>query len=149
VRAGAVAIVLLAALAPLSAASAWPPWQTVAQGDVTHGPIQRAFVAGSLEATNLFAVFLPPEDRAAVAAVDYRTQAVVAVFRPVPSTGYVLEIRSLRRRGSRLTIVVALRQPTDYVSPVILTACHVVSVPKRLLGRPLPRRLVVREVRGG
>ena len=139
VRAGALTIAVLAA-------SGWPPWHTVAQRSVTHGPAQRAFVAGSLEATNGFAVFLPPEDRAALAAIDYRTQAVVAVFRTVPSTGYTVEIRSLRRRGSRLTIVVAIRQATDYVAPVILTACHVVSVPRRLLGTPLPRRLVVREV---
>jgi hypothetical protein len=147
VRAGAVAIVLFAALAPLSAASAWPPWQTIAQHDVPQGPRQRAFVAGSLRATNLFAVFLRPEDRAALAALDYRARAVVAVFRPVPSTGYVLEIRSMRRRKSRLTIVAAIRPPTGPVSPVITTACHVVSVPRRLLGTPLPRRLVVRETR--
>ena len=143
-RAGALATVILAALASLSAASTWPPWQTIAQHDVTHGPSQRAFVAGSLQASNLFAVFLPPADRAALAAVDYRTQAVVAVFRPVPSTGYILEIRSLRRRRSRLTIGLAIRPPTGPVSPVITNACHVVSVPKRLLGTPLPRRLVVR-----
>ena len=126
------------------AASAWPPWQTVAQHDVVHGPRQQAFVAGSLAATHAFGVFLPPEDRAALASVDYRTRAVVAVFRTVPSTGYTLEIRSLRRRGSRLTIVVALRQPTGIVAPVVLTACQVVSVPRRLLGTPLPRRVVVR-----
>ena len=141
-----MAIVLLAALAPVSAASAWPPWQTIAQHDLTNGPSQHVFVAGSLEGTNLFAVFLPPEDRAALAALDYRTQAVVAVFRTVPSTGYVLEIRSMRRRKSRLTIIAAIRLRTGYVAPVILTACHVVSVPKRLLGTPLPRRVVLRVV---
>jgi hypothetical protein len=126
------------------AASAWPPWQTVVQRDLAAGPRQRAFVAGSLAATHPFAVFLSPADRAALASVDYRTRAVVAVFRTVPSTGYTLEIRSLRRRGSRLTIVAGLRQPTGVVAPVVLTACHVVSVPRRLLGTPLPRRLVVK-----
>ena len=136
-RVGALALAFLAA-------SAWPPWQTIAQHDVVDGPRQHAFLAGSLQATNAFAVFLTPEDRAALASVDYRTRAVVAVFRTVPSTGYKLEIRALRRRGSRLTIVVALRQPTGIVAPVVLTACHVVSVPRRLLGTPLPRRLVVR-----
>ena len=141
-RVAVVAVLLLAS-------SAGPPWQTVAQHDVSHGPRQRAFVAGSLQAAHAFAIFLRPEERAALAALDYRTQAVVAVFRLVPSTGYTLEIRSLRRRASRLTIVVVLAAPTGAVSPVITTACHVVSVPKRLLGRPLPRRLVVREVRGG
>ena len=132
------------AIALLAASAAWPPWQTIAQHDVTNGPRQRAFVAGSLQATHAFAIFLRPEERAALAALDFRTQAVVAVFRPVPSTGYTLEIRSLRRRKSRLTIVAAIRAPTGPVSPVITTACHVVSVPKRLLGTPLPRRLVVR-----
>ena len=136
-RAGALVLAVLAA-------SAWPPWQTIAQHDVVNGPRQHAFVAGSLQATHAFAVFLPPEDRAALASVDYRTEAVVAVFRTVPSTGYTLEIRSLRRRRSRLTIVVALRQPTGIVAPVVLTACHVVSVPRHLLGAPLPRRLVVK-----
>jgi hypothetical protein len=137
VRASALAIALLAA-------SAWPPWQTIAQHDMAHGPSRRAFVAGSLQATHAFAIFLRPEDREALAAVDFRTHAVVAVFRTVPSTGYTVEIRSLRRRGSRLTIVVAIREPTGIVAPVVLTACHVVSVPKRLLGTPLPRRLVVK-----
>jgi hypothetical protein len=126
------------------AASSWPPWQTVAQHDLPSGPRQHAFVAGSLEATHAFAAFLSPEDRAALASVDYHTRAVVAVFRTVPSTGYVLEIRSLRRRGTRLTIGVELRQPTGIVAPVVLTACHVVSVPRRLLGTPLPRRRVVK-----
>jgi hypothetical protein len=126
------------------AASAWPPWQTVVQRDLPSGPSQHAFVAGSLEATHAFAAFLSPEDRAALASVDYRTRAVVAVFRTVPSTGYTLEIRSLRRRRSRLTIVVELRQPTGIVALVVLTACHVVSVPRHLLGAPLPRRLVVK-----
>ena len=126
------------------AASAWPPWQTVVQRDLPAGPRQRAFVAGSLAATHAFATFLSPADREALVSVDYRTRAVVAVFRTVPSTGYTLEIRSLRRRGSRLTIVAALRQPTGIVAPVVLVACHVVSVPRRLLGTPLPRRLVVK-----
>jgi hypothetical protein len=110
VRAGALVLAVLAA-------SGWPPWRTIAQHNLTHGPRQRAFVAGSLDATHAFAVFLPPEDRAALASVYYRTEAVVAVFRTVPSTGFTLEIRSMRRRGSRLTIVVALRQPTASSRP--------------------------------
>jgi hypothetical protein len=137
VQAGALALAVLAA-------SAWPPWQTIAQHDVVQGPRQHAFVAGNLQATHAFAIFLRPDERAALAAVDFRTQAVVAVFRTVPSTGYTVEIRSLRRRRSRLTIVVALHRPTGIVAPVILTACHVISVPRRLLGTPLPRRLVVK-----
>src|SRR5919198_3783164 len=104
-RAGALVLAVLAT-------SAWPPWKTVAQHDVVEGPRQHAFVAGSLAATHAFAVFLPPEDRAALASVDYRTRAVVAVFRTVPSTGYTLEIRSLRRRRAPLTNVVGVRQPT-------------------------------------
>ena len=101
-RASALAIALLAA-------SAWPPWQTVAQHDMANGPSRRAFVAGSLQATHTFAIFLRPEERAALAALDFRTHAVVAVFRPVLHTGYTLEIRSMRRRKARLTIVVALQ----------------------------------------
>jgi hypothetical protein len=138
VRAGALAIALLAAPA------AWPPWQTVAQHDVARAPRQRAFVAGSLQAAHAFAIFLRPDERAELAALDFRTQAVVAVFRTVPSTGYIVEIRSMRRRKSRLTIVATIQAPTGPVSPVITTACHVVSIPKHLLGTPLPRRLVVR-----
>ena len=127
------------------AAGAWPPWETVAQGASAQMPSEKAFVAGSLRATTPFAIALTEDDRARLRAVDFRTRAVVAVFRGFTSTGYTLEIRSMRRRKATLKVWVAVRAPTGPVNPVVVAGYHVVSVPRRVLGTPLPRRVVVKD----
>jgi hypothetical protein len=137
---------LAAVLVWTLAAPAWPPWQTLVQGESTHGPTQKAFVAGSVAAARPFAVFLHPEERSRLDRIDFTRDALVAVFRPVTSSGYRVEIRSMRRRRATLTVGVVTHPPTGPVLPVLMTAYQVVAVPRRLLGSPLPRRVVVHDI---
>jgi hypothetical protein len=142
VRATVLGLLFLVAAAT-PAAGAWPPWETVAQGASTLMPSERAFVAGTLRATTPFAVSLTEDDRARLRMVDFRTRVVLAVFRGFTSTGYTLEIQAMRRRKATLRVWVTVRAPTGPVSPVLTVGYHVVSVPRRVLDTPLPRRVVL------
>jgi hypothetical protein len=64
------------------------------------------------------------------------------------SAGVVIANRqALTRRGDVLRVTVGLRHPGQPTFPSLDTLWLTVDVPKRLLGNPLPRRVVVAESR--
>jgi hypothetical protein len=122
------------------------PWTTVAQRANLPSPLDRhAFVAGSYRATAPFRRDLIDLDQAALRRVDYRRNVVVAAFLKAPSCGYRLEIVRLDRSDARLTVTVRLHPPRGTINCMAVTQpYHVIAVPRTILRRPLPTRVVLR-----
>jgi len=136
-------------IALLLAAAIWPPWQTVAQGaslearDFGH----KAFVAGTLSATRAFTPYLRDEDKGAVTRVNFTQVVVVAALTTSPTPCYRIEIVDLRRRRRTLTVTAVLHPPPPRIGCIFAVGrpYHVISVARRVVGTPLPRRVVLRE----
>jgi hypothetical protein len=73
---------------------------------------------------------------------DWKHDAVLLV---VARTQSEFEIDSLTRRGGVLRVTIGPRYPNEPAFPAPATLWLTVDVPKRLLGSPLPRRVVVAE----
>jgi hypothetical protein len=133
----------------LLAAALWPPWQTVAQGAAVgiRPPHPEAFVAGTSRATASFAHYLRKEDEAAVAKVDFGRVVLVAALTAAPTPCYKLEIVNLRRKLQTLTVFAVLYPPPPDVGCIdsVGGPYHVISLARRVIGRPLPRRVVLRQ----
>ena len=134
----------------VAAAFAVTPWQTVAQYSAADRfPFDRAaFVAGDAAAARRFTGYLRPADRAGVANVDFRRRVVVAALSQVPDSCFKLQIVRLRRIRATLVVTAAIRPPPREVACILVVgwAYHVVSIPRHLVARPLPRRVVLRRL---
>ena len=138
-------------IALLLAAAIWPPWQTVAQSTSIQALDfrSRAFVAGTFEATTAFTPYLLEQDRTLLAFVDFMHVVLVAALSTSADTCYRLEIVNLRRLGPTLTVSVVLH---DIHSPrigclfAVSRPYHVISVPRSVIGRPLPRRVFLKQL---
>jgi hypothetical protein len=133
----------------LLAAAVWPPWQTVVQGAAvgTHAPHPEAFVASTYRATRPFTQYLRDDDKAAIAQVDFRRVVLVAALTATPTPCYKLEIVNLRRSRQTLTVSAVLRPPPLQIGCIDAVGgpYHVISVSRRVIGTPLPRRVVLKQ----
>ena len=138
-------------IALLLAAAIWPPWQTVAQGTSlqTLDFRQKAFIAGTFVAAARFTPYLRDEDKAAVARVHFAHIVLVAALSTSPDTCGLLEIVNLRRSRQTLTVSAVMHlRPLDPHLGCLFTEArpyHVISVPRRVIGTPLPRRVVLKQ----
>jgi hypothetical protein len=136
----------------LVALTLWPSWQTVAQGASSAGACElrsKVFVAGTFRAAVAFIPCLRDEDQAAVARVHFTSVVLVAALSTTPTPCYRLEIVDLRRYKQTLTVDAVVRPPPADIGCIFTVGrpYHVIAVPRLLIGRPLPQRVVFNERR--
>ena len=134
----------------LTSALVWPPWYTVAQAspgsDGKARPNAAAFVAGTRAATSRFTGFLLPADATAVRSADFRNKVIVAAILKAPTPCYRTEIVGLHRARQTLTVT-ATRHEFPAGTGCVFTVgwpYHVIAVPRPIIGRPLPKKVILR-----
>jgi hypothetical protein len=134
----------------LVSALLWPPWQTVAQGSPLSGgkprPSAAAFVAGTPAGTSRFTGFLLPADATAVRRADFRSKVIVAAILSAPTPCYKTEIVGLRRARKTLIVTAARHEPPPGTVCILTLGWpyHVIAVPRTIIGRPLPKKIILR-----
>jgi hypothetical protein len=144
-----VASVISAAF--VASADAWPPWTGISRGNgmrVPGGGVSAGVVIPTRQALARFPILtMHPGHPAGCCdwyeSFDWKHDAVVLV---VARTQSDFEIYRLTRQSSVLHITIGPRYPGQPAFPRPATLWLTVDVPKRLLGSPLPRRVVVAEV---
>ena len=143
----AISAVLFVLTVGTVSAEASPPWTTISRGAGTspiHGGRSTAGVLiGSRRRLDAFPDLLEPGAGRCCgwyATFDWQQRAVLLVVAKVP---HEFEIARLTRRRSVLRVTIVPRYPgqPDFAAP--LTSWEAVSVPRSLLGHPLPRRMIV------
>ena len=134
----------------LISALVWPPWNTVAQAspgsDGKARPNAAAFVAGTRAATSRFTGFLLPADATAVRSADFRRKVIVAAILSAPTPCYKTEIVGLRRDRQTLTVTAIHREPPPGTGCIFTVGWpyDVIAVPRPTIGRPLPKKVILR-----
>jgi hypothetical protein len=144
-------VALAAFAASVAYADVWPPWTGISRGggmSVPGGGVSAGIVVPNRQALARFPVLMlhpghPPCSCDWYETFDWSRDAVVLV---VAQTHSDFEIYRLARQGSVLRITIGPSSPGQPAVPSPVTLWLAVDVPKRLLGSPLPRRVVVAEV---
>lgn len=115
------------------------PFQTIAQseypgtGEPYAGQDVRLEVISTLAEAGRLGGWVGRDDTARLAAVDYSSYFVLAVFQgEEPSSGYGIEIREVRRQGDSVALAIQLQTPApDVIVNAIMTSpYHLVQVEK-------------------
>lgn len=103
-----------------------------------------AYVAGDVGETVRFSGLLRPEDGELVRRLDFARVAAVAALAPM-SVCDRIEIVDLRRVGPVLYVTAVRHRPPPSFGCITVSgdAYDVVVIRRSLLGRPLPRRVVL------
>jgi hypothetical protein len=138
---------LLAALAVAlvfaAQAGAGLRWHELMRGEANLAQLSNpvAFVAGDRNAAYSVSVGLPDKGNAALDRVDFRRNAVVAVFGDFGCKDRRVVVSSIVRRGAKLTVTLRTKPlPRGTMEcQAIFTTYRLLLVAKSQLGQPLPR----------
>jgi hypothetical protein len=130
------------ALALAAPAGAGLRWHELARGEANLAQLSNpvAFVAADRNAAYQFAVGLPDKGNAAIGRVDFRRNAVVAVFGDFGCKDHRVVVSSLTRRGAKVTVSLVTKPlaPGTMECQAIFTTYRLLVVAKSQLGRPFP-----------
>lgn len=136
--------------ASVALANGWPPWKSISRGigmSVPGGAQAGGVVIANRQALTRFPILTLHPGHVGCCewyqTFDWKHDVVLLV---VARTQSEFEISRLTRQGSLLRITIGPRYPGQPAFPSPATLWFAVDVPKRLLGSPLPRRVVVAEV---
>jgi hypothetical protein len=109
------------------------------------------YIAESVGDVNKFKKLLTDADRNVLATVDFESRIVVAVFRGVVSSnGFAITILKIapEQQYARVTVKLADPPPNSNVRFGFTNPYHVVTIPRRELGKRVPSVWVVDDIKG-
>src|SRR5436190_7170980 len=138
---------LIGVTASGAAADGWPPWKPLSRGggmSVPGGGDAAAIVIPSRKVLDRFPILTmhpgSPGCCQWYEVFDWQHDAVLLVVAHMRGE---FTIYSLMRRGSTLRVTIGPRYPEQPLFAAPITLWMTVDIRKRLLGTPLPRRVVV------
>jgi hypothetical protein len=142
----ALAVALLPAAAAPAAAGLH--WRELARGAATvpHGALPAAVVVTSPTRARALDSELPAAGRAALAAVDWKTTVVVAVFGEFGCSDGRVAVTAVTRRGDALVVALAKRPlpPGTAECQAIFPTYRLLAFSRASLGTPVPTTATVR-----
>jgi hypothetical protein len=139
--------VLVLVLVLVATAAAGLRWRLVAGGPAVGAPPSKtiAYVALSRSGARGFAPWLPERARAKVDAVDFKRDALVAVFGDFGCQDALIDVASVEQQGSALAVRL-VQHPPDPGTAVcmgIFETYRLLALSKAALHRPYPARASV------
>lgn len=117
-------------------------FRTLGQAEKSGCGTTAGFIAGTRAATARFSNLMRPEDAAKLQTLNYRQDAVVAIFYCFGTSGHEIGVQGMSRQGGVLRALVEKRaQGVHYSTPT--AAYQVVAVRKSTLKVPIPTRVRV------